>query len=30
MKQDKHKITDFLINKYNALRLAKLKDVRIN
>ncbi len=30
MKQDKHKIINLLMNKYNVFRLAKLKDIRIN
>ncbi len=30
MKQDKHKITDLLINEYDAFCSAELKDVRIN
>jgi len=30
MKQDKHKITDFSMNEYDALHSAELKDVRIN
>jgi len=30
MKQDKHKTTDFLMNKYDALCSAEFKDVRIN
>jgi len=30
MRQDKHKITDFSMNEYDALCLAELKDVRIN
>ncbi len=30
MRQDKHKTTDFSMNKYNALRSAEFEDVRIN
>ncbi len=30
MKQDKHKVTDFSMNEYDAFRSAELKDVRIN
>ncbi len=30
MRQDKHKITDFSMNEYDAFCSAELKDVRIN
>ncbi len=30
MRQDKHKVTDFSMNEYDALRSAEFKDVRIN
>jgi len=30
MRQDKHKITDFSMNKYDAFHSAELEDVRIN
>lgn len=30
MRQDKHKTTNLLMNEYDALRLTKLEDVRIN
>jgi len=30
MRQNKHKTTNFLMNEYDALRLTKLEDVRIN
>ncbi len=30
MKQDKHKITDLLMNKYDAFCSAEFKDVKID
>jgi len=30
MRQDKHKITNLSMNKYNAFHSAKFEDVRIN
>ncbi len=30
MRQDKHKVINLLMNEYDALRSAKLDDVRIN
>jgi len=30
MRQDKHKVTDFSMNEYDALRSAELENMRIN